>query len=156
MSLTPISAAKALQQLDSFDTIIDARSEAEFDEDHLPAAQNWPTLNNTQRMEVGTTYKQINAFEAKKRGAAMAAANIMPAKLVVHPGTTAKNFQSSRTTLCTVSGIRRPGEILLGALSVEPSSRNAITRSAWRSRRMVEMWLPCRARRMSWPTGWRR
>ena len=76
MSLTPIPAAEALQLLDSFDSIIDARTEAEFDEDHLPAALNWPTLNNTQRIEVGTTYKQINAFEAKKRGAAMAAANI--------------------------------------------------------------------------------
>ena len=76
MSLTPISAADALQQLDSFDTILDARTEAEFAEDHLPAALNWPTLNNAQRIEVGTMYKQINAFEAKKLGAAMAAANI--------------------------------------------------------------------------------
>jgi tRNA 2-selenouridine synthase len=76
MSLTPIPADEALQQLDSFDTIIDARTEAEFAEDHLPAAHNWPTLNNAQRIEVGTMYKQINAFEAKKRGAAMAAANI--------------------------------------------------------------------------------
>ena len=76
MSLTPIPAAEALQQLDSFDTIIDARTEAEFAEDHLPTALNWPTLNNAQRIEVGTLYKKINAFEAKKRGAAMAAANI--------------------------------------------------------------------------------
>ena len=76
MSLTPIPAAEALQQLDSFDTIIDARTEAEFDEDHLPDALNWPTLNDAQRIEVGTAFKQINAFEAKKRGAAMAAANI--------------------------------------------------------------------------------
>ena len=76
MSLIPIPATEALQLLDSFDTIIDARTEAEFDEDHLPAALNWPTLNNAQRIEVGTAYKQINAFEAKKRGAAMAAANI--------------------------------------------------------------------------------
>lgn len=76
MSLSPISATDALQQLDSFDTIIDARTEAEYAEDHLPDAVNWPTLNNAQRIEVGTTYKQINAFEAKKRGAAMAAINI--------------------------------------------------------------------------------
>ena len=76
MSLTPIPAAEALQQLDSFDTIIDARTEAEYTEDHLPYAVNWPTLNTAQRIEVGTLYKQINAFEAKKRGAAMAAINI--------------------------------------------------------------------------------
>ena len=76
MSLTPIPAAEALQQLDAFDTIIDARTEAEFDEDHLPSAVNWPTLNNAQRIDIGTMYKQVNAFEAKKRGAAMAASNI--------------------------------------------------------------------------------
>ena len=76
MSLTPIPAAEALQQLDQFDSIIDARTEAEYAEDHLPGALNWPTLNNAQRIEVGTMYKQINAFEAKKRGAAMAAINI--------------------------------------------------------------------------------
>lgn len=76
MSLTPIPARDALQRLDEFDTIIDARTEGEFDEDHLPNAVNWPTLNNAQRIDIGTTYKQVNAFEAKKRGAAMAAANI--------------------------------------------------------------------------------
>lgn len=76
MSLTPIPAAEALQHLDDFDTVIDARTEGEFDEDHLPAAVNWPTLNNAQRIEIGTLYQQVNAFEAKKRGAAMAAANI--------------------------------------------------------------------------------
>lgn len=76
MSLTPVSAAEALQQLDAFDTVIDARSEAEFEADHLPGAVNWPTLNNAERIEIGTLYKQVNPFEARKRGAAMAARNI--------------------------------------------------------------------------------
>jgi tRNA 2-selenouridine synthase len=76
MSLTPIAAEELLQRLDEFDAVIDARSEGEFAEDHLPGAVNWPTLNDEERRLVGTTYKQINAFEAKKRGAAMAARNI--------------------------------------------------------------------------------
>ena len=76
MSLTPLPAAEALHRLAEFDTLIDARSEGEFDEDHLPGAVNWPTLNNQERILVGTTYKQVNAFEAKKRGAAIAARNI--------------------------------------------------------------------------------
>ena len=76
MSLTPITADQALLRLDEFDTLIDARSEDEFAEDHLPGALNWPTLNNEQRILIGTTYKQVNAFEAKKRGAALAARNI--------------------------------------------------------------------------------
>jgi tRNA 2-selenouridine synthase len=76
MSLTLLPATDALRQLDSFDLIIDARSEGEYDEDHLPGAVNWPTLNDEERKAVGTTYKQVNAFEAKKCGAALAARNI--------------------------------------------------------------------------------
>ncbi len=76
MSLTPLPAAAALPRLAEFDTIIDARSEGEFDEDHLPGALNWPTLTNDERIFIGTTYQQVNAFEAKKRGAALAARNI--------------------------------------------------------------------------------
>jgi tRNA 2-selenouridine synthase len=76
MSLTTIAATDVLQRLDQFDTVIDARSEDEYMEDHLPGAVNWPTLNNEERKAVGTMYKQVNAFEAKKRGAAIAAHNI--------------------------------------------------------------------------------
>ncbi len=76
MSLKPVSAAEVLVQLDSFDAIVDARSEDEFALDHLPGAVNWPTLNNEQRREVGTLYKQVNPFEARKLGAAVAARNI--------------------------------------------------------------------------------
>jgi tRNA 2-selenouridine synthase len=76
VSLTPIDAAALLGQLDDYDTIIDARSEDEFALDHLPGAVNWPTLNNAQRHEVGTVYKQVSSFDARKMGAAMAARNI--------------------------------------------------------------------------------
>ncbi len=76
MSLTILSADEVLRRLDEFDTVIDARSEDEYAEDHLPGAVNWPTLHNEERRLVGTTYKQISAFEARKRGAAMAARNI--------------------------------------------------------------------------------
>ena len=76
MSLTPILAADLIDRLAEFDLIIDARSESEYAEDHLPGAVNWPTLSDEERVFVGTTYKQVNAFEAKKRGAAMAARNI--------------------------------------------------------------------------------
>ena len=65
MSVHKISATEALQHLTSFDVVIDARSEAEFAEDHLPGAVNWPTLNNEERRVIGTIYKQVNPFEAK-------------------------------------------------------------------------------------------
>ena len=76
MSLSTITATEVLNRLHEFDTLIDARSEDEYAEDHLPGAANWPTLGNAERQAVGTTYKQVNAFEAKKRGAALAARNI--------------------------------------------------------------------------------
>ncbi len=76
MSLTKISAVDALGQLGEFSDVIDARSEGEFAEDHLPGAINWPSLNNEERQLVGTEYKQISAFDAKKRGAALVAKNI--------------------------------------------------------------------------------
>lgn len=76
MPLVTISAEDALRRLNEFDTVIDARSENEYAEDHLPGAVNWPTLDNEERQAIGTTYKQLNAFEAKKRGAALAARNI--------------------------------------------------------------------------------
>ena len=76
MPVHTLPAANALQQLDTFDTIIDARSEDEFALDHLSGAINWPTLDNAERIAIGTMYKQVNAFEAKKRGAAIAARNI--------------------------------------------------------------------------------
>jgi tRNA 2-selenouridine synthase len=71
-----MSATEVIAHLADFDAVIDARSEAEFAEDHLPEAINWPTLNNAERIDIGTLYKQVNPFEARKRGAAIAARNI--------------------------------------------------------------------------------
>ena len=76
MSLTKILPQDALNRLAEFSDIIDARSEGEYAEDHLPGAFNWPSLNNEERQLVGTEYKQISAFDAKKRGAALVAKNI--------------------------------------------------------------------------------
>ncbi len=65
-----------LARLDDFDTIIDARSPSEYALDHLPNAINCPVLDDQQRITVGTMYKQVGAFEAKKVGAAMVSKNI--------------------------------------------------------------------------------
>lgn len=73
--LQTLSAEDALRRLDTFDALLDARSEGEYAEDHLPGALNWPTLNNAERHEVGLMYRQ-NPFEARKRGAMIAARNI--------------------------------------------------------------------------------
>nr|WP_232826154.1 tRNA 2-selenouridine(34) synthase MnmH [Cyanothece sp. BG0011] len=56
--------------------IIDVRSENEFAEDHIPGAINLPVLDNEERKKIGTIYKQVSAFEAKKLGASLVFNNI--------------------------------------------------------------------------------
>ena len=63
-------------QLAEFDTLIDARSPGEFEEDHLPNAISCPVLSDQERIRVGTLYKQVSPFDAKKVGAALVARNI--------------------------------------------------------------------------------
>lgn len=76
MSVHLIPAPEAMARYDGFDAVIDARSEGEFADDHLPGAVNWPSLNNEERIRVGTLYKQVSPFEAQKIGAALVAQNI--------------------------------------------------------------------------------
>ncbi|VWX58909.1 tRNA 2-selenouridine/geranyl-2-thiouridine synthase [Burkholderiales bacterium 8X] len=59
-----------------FDTVIDARSPSEFALDHIPGAINCPVLDDEERRIVGTLYKQTGAFEARRVGGAMVAANL--------------------------------------------------------------------------------
>jgi tRNA 2-selenouridine synthase len=59
-----------------FDAVIDARTPAEFAEDHIPGAISAPVLYDVERAEVGTLYKQVSAFEAKKVGATLVAKNV--------------------------------------------------------------------------------
>jgi tRNA 2-selenouridine synthase len=65
-----------LTQLAEFDTIIDVRSPAEFTDDHIPCAVNCPVLDDAQRIQVGTLYKQVSPFAARKIGAVLVARNI--------------------------------------------------------------------------------
>ncbi|MFZ6742690.1 tRNA 2-selenouridine(34) synthase MnmH [Undibacterium sp. JH2W] len=64
------------QRRAEFDSIIDVRSPAEFAEDHIANAINCPVLSNEERIVIGTMYKQVGAFEAKRLGAALVAKNI--------------------------------------------------------------------------------
>ncbi|WP_022702647.1 tRNA 2-selenouridine(34) synthase MnmH [Pseudorhodobacter ferrugineus] len=71
LTLTSLAQIAAL----GFDDIIDVRSPDEFDEDHIPGAINLPVLDNAERAQVGTIYKQDSPFRARKIGAALVAAN---------------------------------------------------------------------------------
>jgi tRNA 2-selenouridine synthase len=63
-------------QLDLFDEVIDVRSPAEYAEDHVAGALSCPVLEDAERAEIGTLYKQVSPFDAKRRGAALVARNI--------------------------------------------------------------------------------
>jgi tRNA 2-selenouridine synthase len=59
-----------------YDTIIDCRSPAEYAQDHIPGAISAPVLDDAERATVGTMYRQLSAFDAKKLGASLVAKNI--------------------------------------------------------------------------------
>jgi len=63
-------------RINQFDEIIDVRTPAEFAEDHIPGAINCAVLSDEERARVGTIYKQVSPFEAKKIGAALISQNI--------------------------------------------------------------------------------
>ena len=65
-----------LAQLGEFNALIDARSPAEFLDDHLPGAISCPVLDDAQRAQVGTLYKQTSPFAARKLGAVLVARNV--------------------------------------------------------------------------------
>jgi tRNA 2-selenouridine synthase len=71
-----VEPAAALAHLAEYSAILDARSPAEFAEDALPGAINCPVLDDAQRAQVGTLYKQDSPFAARRVGAALAARNI--------------------------------------------------------------------------------
>ncbi len=62
------------QKLDNV-LLIDVRSGSEYEKSHIPGAVNYAVLNDEQRKEVGTLYKQ-NRFEAKIKGAEYICSNI--------------------------------------------------------------------------------
>jgi tRNA 2-selenouridine synthase len=74
--LPPARDRAEVGQLAEFDQIIDVRTPAEFAEDHILGAINLPVLSNEERARVGTIYKQVSPFQARKLGAALVSANI--------------------------------------------------------------------------------
>ncbi len=72
VTLTSLADLVAL----GFDTIIDARAPAEYAEDHLPGAISLPVLDDEERARVGTIYKQVSPFTARKLGAALVSRNV--------------------------------------------------------------------------------
>jgi tRNA 2-selenouridine synthase len=62
--------------LKGYDAILDARTPSEYALDHIPGAISAPVLDDAERAQVGTLYKQVSQFDAKKLGAALVAKNV--------------------------------------------------------------------------------
>lgn len=73
MAITLTSLADLARH--GFDDIIDVRAPAEYAEDHIPGAISLPVLNDEERARVGTIYKQVSPFDARKIGGALVARN---------------------------------------------------------------------------------
>ncbi len=74
MTSVELRSLKDVLALD-YDDIIDVRSPSEYAEDHLPGAISLPVLDDDERAKVGTIYKQVSPFDARKLGAALVAQN---------------------------------------------------------------------------------
>ncbi|MGZ5207990.1 MAG: tRNA 2-selenouridine(34) synthase MnmH [Sulfuricurvum sp.] len=64
-----------LNNLHSYDLIIDARSPHEYGESHIQNAQNFYALSDEEHHEIGTMYKQVSSFEARVQGASYVCLN---------------------------------------------------------------------------------
>lgn len=75
MSIT-IDLEQALVLRDKGALLVDARSPDEFAEATIPGAINVPILDNAERAEVGTLYKQVGKRQARQRGVEIVAPKI--------------------------------------------------------------------------------
>ncbi|OWW21410.1 tRNA 2-selenouridine(34) synthase MnmH [Noviherbaspirillum denitrificans] len=64
-----------MQNFDSYDLIIDARSPREYEEDHIPGAINLPVVDNAEYAEVGTLHR-TDPLAAYQLGARYSLMNI--------------------------------------------------------------------------------
>ena len=71
-----LEISDVINGLNRYDAIIDVRSPAEYEADHIPNAENLFVLNDQQRAEVGTIYANVDPFSSRKIGAGLISQNI--------------------------------------------------------------------------------
>ena len=98
-----ISIDTFLASLSQYDLIIDARSPREYSESHIPNAVNFYALSDEEHHLVGTTYKQISAFNARVQGAAFVCQNAARHIQELYP---AYNPGSKIAIYCARGGMR--------------------------------------------------
>ena len=86
--------------LEEFPEIIDVRSPAEFEIDHIPGAINLPVLDDQERHEIGLLHAK-NSYKARRLGATLITKNIhrhLDGSLKDHP-----NSHSPRSSIAGVA-----------------------------------------------------
>ncbi len=73
--IQPFQTVSAHSDLETYSAIIDVRSPGEFAQDHIPGAINLPVLNDQERIDIGTLYRE-NSYHARLKGAALVSRNI--------------------------------------------------------------------------------
>lgn len=73
---TTINLEQTLSLRDKGAVLVDARSPAEFAEATIPGAINIPILDDDERKEVGTLYKQVGKAAARRRGVVLVSPKI--------------------------------------------------------------------------------
>ncbi len=73
--LQTISTDQFLEEYDSFDLIIDARSPSEYEHSKIPKAINMFALSDKEHEEIGSIYKQKSKNDAKVKGASYVCIN---------------------------------------------------------------------------------
>lgn len=74
--MQPTIPFATIEELAAFDSLIDVRSPAEFAQDHIPSAVNFPVLDDEERARIGTIFHQVSPFAARRLGAVLVARNI--------------------------------------------------------------------------------
>jgi tRNA 2-selenouridine synthase len=135
-----------------YSAVIDVRTPAEFADDHIPGALNYPVLSNAERHEVGLKYAASH-FEGRKLGAQLISANIAQILAQLVAG---KNSTFSPLIYCWRGGKRSNA---LAHVLAEIGFRSSVLEGGYRSYRrgvvaaLAE--LPCRLtwRVITGPTG---
>ena len=111
--ISKITVEEALKLEDA--QLIDARSPKEYEEDHLEGAVNIPLLDNDERHEIGTIYKQISRDLAIEKGLTYYAKKIPTIFKTIEP------FKNKKLVIYCARGGMRSGIIasLLDSIGLE-------------------------------------
>ena len=112
-----ISLEQALTLRNKGALLVDARSPDEFAEATIPGAINVPILDNAERQEVGTLYKQVGKQQARRRGVQIVAPKIpaMVDQVAALPDPVGQVIRIRRVPFTVIGLLETKGQSMMGA-----------------------------------------